>query len=100
MIPTEKNGPVNRRTFDDIDYTHAGDAILMLLEKGRCAYAHGAPQTVADKLRGRKRRGESVRIAFAHQKGRCGLHVREDSPDEIDEVLSEDIRIEIFLPRI
>lgn len=35
----------------------------------------------------------SVKIAFAHQKGRCGLDVREDGTNEVDEVRSENIYV-------
>ena len=63
----------------------------MLLEKGACADTHGAPQTVADELQGVS--DASVKIAFAHQKGRCGLDVREDGTNEVDEVRSENIYV-------
>ena len=63
----------------------------MLLEEGTCTDTHGAPQTVANELQGLS--DASVKIAFAHQKGRCGLDVREDGTNEVDEVRSENVYV-------
>ncbi len=70
----------------------------MLLQERGCTHAHGAAQTMADELQGIS--GASVKVAMAHQKGRCGFDVREDSPDEINEVPCENVHIQILLLRV